>query len=114
MRSLARKLLVWPTLVLSLLVAGRLLFGREFRLPTTTLVFRDDGGISTLDNSHTNSQQDAGPPGPPVYAAGMYMAGRQPRNESACRWYQGLPDVLSYPPSRLTWSPEIGEKSPYR
>ncbi|XP_018353350.1 PREDICTED: beta-1,4-glucuronyltransferase 1-like isoform X2 [Trachymyrmex septentrionalis] len=114
MRSLARKLLVWPaTLVLSLL-AFRLLFGRDFRLPTTTLVFHDDGDISTLDNSHINSQQDAGPPGPPVYAAGMYMAGQQPRNESACRWYHGLPDVLSYPSSRLTWSSEIGEKSPYR
>ncbi|KAG5317098.1 B4GA1 glucuronyltransferase, partial [Acromyrmex heyeri] len=114
MRSLARKLLIWPaTLVLSLL-AFRLLFGRDFRLPTTTLVFRDDGDISTLDNSHINSQQDAGPPGPPVYAAGMYMAGQRPRNESACRWYHGLPDVLSYPPSRLTWSSEIGEKSPYR
>ncbi|KAG5311768.1 B4GA1 glucuronyltransferase, partial [Acromyrmex insinuator] len=114
MRSLARKLLIWPaTLVLSLL-AFRLLFGRDFRLPTTTLVFHDDGDISTLDNSHINSQQDAGPPGPPVYAAGMYMAGQRPRNESACRWYHGLPDVLSYPPSRLTWSSEIGEKSPYR
>ncbi|XP_018362596.1 PREDICTED: beta-1,4-glucuronyltransferase 1-like isoform X2 [Trachymyrmex cornetzi] len=60
------------------------------------------------------TEQDAGPPGPPVYAAGMYMAGQRPRNESACRWYHGLPDVLSYPPSRLTWSSEIGEKSPYR
>ncbi|XP_011707767.1 PREDICTED: beta-1,4-glucuronyltransferase 1-like [Wasmannia auropunctata] len=114
MRSLARKLLVWPTLVLSFLVAVRLLFGRDFRLPTSTLVFRDDGGISTLDSSHANSHQDAGPPGPPAYAAGVYMAGRQPSNESACRWYHGLPGVLSYPPSRLTWSPEIGEKSPYR
>ncbi|XP_024869548.1 beta-1,4-glucuronyltransferase 1-like [Temnothorax curvispinosus] len=114
MRSLARKLLVWPTLVLSLLVAVRLLFGHDFRLPTTTLIFRDDGGISALDSSHTTSQQDIGPPGPSAYAAGMYMAGRQPRNESACRWYHGLPDVLSYPPSKLTWSPEIGEKSPYR
>jgi len=114
MRSLARKVLVWSMLVLSLLVAGRLLFGRDFRLPTTTLVFRDDGSISTLDSSHMNSQQDADPPELPTYAAGMYMMGRQPHNESACRWYHGLPDVFSYPPSRLTWSPEIGEKSPYR
>ncbi|XP_012532338.1 beta-1,4-glucuronyltransferase 1 isoform X2 [Monomorium pharaonis] len=114
MRSLARKLLVWPTLVLSLLVAGRLLFGRDLRLPTTTLVYRDDGGISTLDGSHASSQQDTGPPEPPVYAAGMYMASQQPRNESACRWYHGLPDILSYPSSKLIWSPETGEKSPYR
>ncbi|KAL0117581.1 hypothetical protein PUN28_010411 [Cardiocondyla obscurior] len=114
MRSLARKLLVWPMLLLSLLVTVRLLFGRDFRLPTTTVLFRDDGGISTLDGSHTNLQQDAGPSGLPVFAPGMYMAGRQPRNESACRWYHGLPDILSYPSSRLRWSPEIGEKSPYR
>lgn len=114
MRSLARRLLVWPAFVLSLLVAGRLLFGRDFRLPTTTIVFHDDDGISIPSGGHTNSQQDSGPPGPPAYAAGMYMADRRPRNGSACRWYHGLPDVLSYPPSRLTWSPEIGEKSPYR
>ncbi|KAM0735075.1 hypothetical protein ACS0PU_011188 [Formica fusca] len=114
MRSLARRLLVWPAFVLSLLVAGRLLFGRDFRLPTTTIVFHDDDSIPIPSGGHTNSQQDSGPPGPPAYAAGMYMTGRQPRNGSACKWYHGLPDVLSYPPSKLTWSPEIGEKSPYR
>lgn len=114
MRSLARRLLVWPAFVLSLLMAGRLLFGRDFRLPTTTIVFHDDDSISIPSGGHTNSQQDSGPAGPPAYAAGMYMTGRQPHNGSACKWYHGLPDVLSYPPSRLTWSPEIGEKSPYR
>lgn len=112
MRSLARRLLIWPMLVLSLLVGGRLLFGRDIRLPTTTLVFHDDMPIS--GSNHVNSRQDAGPPDPPVYAAGIYMAGRRPYNGSVCEWYYGLPDVLSYPPSRLTWTPEIGEKSPYR
>lgn len=114
MRSLARRLLVWPAFMLSLLVVGRLLFGRDFRLPTTTIVFHEDDGISIPSGSRTNLQQDSGPSGPPAYAAGMYMAGRRPRNGSACRWYYGLPDILSYAPSRLTWSPEIGEKSPYR
>ncbi|RLU24349.1 hypothetical protein DMN91_002437 [Ooceraea biroi] len=109
MRSLARRLLVWPMLVLSLLVAGRLLFGRDVRLPTTTLIFHDDTLIPV--GNHVNLPQDADPP---AYAAGIYMAGQQPRNGSACRWYYGLPDVLSYPPFRLTWTPEIGEKSPYR
>lgn len=114
MRSLARRLLVWPAFMLSLLVVGRLLFGRDFRLSTTTIVFHEDDGISIPSGSRTNLQQDSGSSGPPAYAAGMYMAGRRPRNGSACRWYYGLPDILSYAPSRLTWSPEIGEKSPYR
>lgn len=112
MRSLARRLLVWPMLVVCLLVAGRLLFGRDVRLPTTTLLFHDD--IPILGGRHVHSQQDPGPPGPPAYAAGIYMAGRRPRNASACKWSYGLPNVLSYLPSRLTRTPEIGEKSPYR
>ncbi|XP_032683457.1 beta-1,4-glucuronyltransferase 1-like [Odontomachus brunneus] len=110
MRSLARRLLVWSALVLSLLVVGRLLFGYDFR-QSSGLVLRDEG--ISIPDSHANPQQDA-QPGPPVYSAGMYMAGRRPHNTSVCRWYYGLPEVLSYPPSRLTWSPEIGEKSPYR
>jgi hypothetical protein len=116
MRSLARRLLVWSALVLSLLVVGRLLFGRDFRLPTTMIVLHDDGDISIpiLDSGHVNLQQDDSSPGPSAYAAGTYMTGRQPRNESACKWYHGLPDVLSYLPSRLAGTPEIGEKSLYR
>lgn len=110
MRNLARRLLVWPALLLSLLVAGRLLFGHDLRVPSTH-VLRDDG-ISISGSEYGNLRQDTAPPGPPAYAAGMYMAGRRPRNGSDCRWYHGLPDVLSYPPSKLTWSPEIGEKSP--
>ncbi|XP_020292779.1 beta-1,4-glucuronyltransferase 1-like isoform X2 [Pseudomyrmex gracilis] len=111
MRNLARRLLVWLTLALSFLLATRLLFGHDSRVPptTTTILFGDV--IPITDRSHVNSQQAVRPPS---YTAGMYMAGRQPRNESACKWYHGLPDELSYPPSRLTWSPETGEKSPYR
>lgn len=112
MRSLARRLLVWLVLALSLLVAGRLLFGRDLRLPPTPV--RDDSVPITSDSGQASPQQDALPPGPPSYAAGMYMAGRRPGNGSACRWYHGLPDVLSYTPATLAWSPEIGEKSPYR
>jgi len=117
MRSLARRLLVWSALVLSLLVIGRLLFGRDFRLPTTTIALHDDGDVSIpmiLDSSHVNLQQDDSSPGPSAYVAGTYMTGRRPRNESACKWYYGLPDVLSYSLSRLAGTPEIGEKSLYR
>ncbi|XP_025158248.1 beta-1,4-glucuronyltransferase 1 isoform X2 [Harpegnathos saltator] len=109
MRSLARRLLVWSALVLSFLVVGRLLFGRDFR--QSSLVPRDEG--ISIPGSRANPQQDA-QPGLSAYSAGIYMAGRRSHNASVCRWYHGLPDVLSYPPSRLTWSPEIGEKSPYR
>ncbi|KAK2574942.1 hypothetical protein KPH14_008707 [Odynerus spinipes] len=42
------------------------------------------------------------------------MAGRLPGNESSCIWYHGLPRSLSYPSSKISWTPEIGEKSPYR
>lgn len=114
MRSFARRVLIWPVLVLSFLLAGRLLFGRDLRLPHSTLVVQDDGVPIPPGSGQANTQQDAMPQGPPSYAAGMYMAGRQPDNGSACKWYHSLPEVLSYPPSRLTWSPEIGEKSPYR
>ncbi|XP_018401811.1 PREDICTED: beta-1,4-glucuronyltransferase 1-like [Cyphomyrmex costatus] len=77
--------------------------------------------LDRREDQRTTGEHDASPPvgavdDPPVYTAGMYMAGQRPRNhnESACRWYHGLPDVLSYPSSRLTWSPEIGKKSSYR
>ena len=116
MRSLARRLLVWSALVLSLLMVGRLLFGRDLHLPTTTTVLHDNGDISipVLDSSHVSMQQDDSSPGPLAYTAGAYMTGRRPRNESACKWYYGLPDILSYSPSRLSGTPEIGEQSLYR
>ncbi|XP_012261566.2 beta-1,4-glucuronyltransferase 1-like [Athalia rosae] len=49
-----------------------------------------------------------------AYAAGVYMAGRRPGNVSGCGWAYGLPHSLSYSSSKVTWSPEAGEKGPYR
>lgn len=66
-----------------------------------------------ISNSHRNSERDA-QSGRSTFVAGTYMAGQRPRNDSYCRWYHGLPRVLSYPASAVIWRPEIGEKSPYR
>ncbi|XP_015514841.2 beta-1,4-glucuronyltransferase 1 [Neodiprion lecontei] len=49
-----------------------------------------------------------------VYAAGVYMAGRRPRNLTFCEWAHGLPRSLSYTSADIAWSPEAGEKGPYR
>ena len=49
-----------------------------------------------------------------MYAAGMYMSGRQPENTTFCKWYYNLPQALSYSSSKVIWSPEAGNKGPYR
>lgn len=108
MRCSGRRVLLWFGLVLLLGLVGRLLVSRGFRQPIP-LIGNDD--ILT-PKSHLSSRQRAQTVAP-AFVAGMYMAGLQPRN-SSCRWYHGLPDVISYPASKVTWSPEIGEKSPYR
>lgn len=42
------------------------------------------------------------------------MAGTQPKNSSFCNWNYNLPQEFSYSPSKIIWSPEAGEKGPYR
>ncbi|XP_026672464.1 beta-1,4-glucuronyltransferase 1-like, partial [Ceratina calcarata] len=73
-----------------------------------------NGDTDALIKRTQPSPQQDGQPEAFVFSAGMHMAGLQPRNKSHCTWHYGLPDVLSYPASKITWSPEIGEKSPYR
>ncbi|XP_076237041.1 beta-1,4-glucuronyltransferase 1 [Calliopsis andreniformis] len=109
MRWTGRRLLLWLCVSLLLALMGRLLVSRGIRLSNLT-IGNDD---IPMPKGHTAPQQDQ-PAGAPAFAAGMYMAGLRPRNRSSCRWYHGLPDVISYSASKVSWSPEIGEKSPYR
>lgn len=109
MRCSGRRLLIWSSLTFLLVLVGRLLVTRGYRLPVLTIGNND----TPIAKSPSSSQQDV-ETGEPAFVAGTYMVGRQPGNESSCRWYHGLPGTLSYPASELTWSPEIGEKSPYR
>ncbi|CAL7941803.1 unnamed protein product [Xylocopa violacea] len=110
MRCSGRRFLIWLSLMVLLVLIGRLLLNRVFYLPVL-IISTDDVVIPV--RSHPSTQQDAQVEAP-AFAAGMHMAGLQPGNKRFCRWYHGLPDVLSYPASKVTWSPEIGEKSPYR
>ncbi|XP_029048405.1 beta-1,4-glucuronyltransferase 1-like [Osmia bicornis bicornis] len=109
MRCSGRKLLIWSSLTFLLIFVGRLLVNRVFYLPIL-MIGNDEILIS---NSHPNSERDTRY-GRPTFVAGTYMAGQRPRNDSYCRWYHGLPRVLSYPGFAVIRRPEIGEKSPYR
>ena len=109
MRWSGRRLLLWLSIVLLFVLIGRLLVDRGFR-PQIQVTGNDD--ILT-PMGYSSPQQDE-QTGAPPFVAGTYMADLQARNRSSCRWYHGLPDVISYPASKVTWSPEIGEKSPYR
>ncbi|XP_054010778.1 beta-1,4-glucuronyltransferase 1-like [Hylaeus anthracinus] len=110
MRCSGKRVLLWLLPVLLLILVGRLLVGRGHSQPIPVLlddVLTPKSYFSS--QRHSQRMQTAAP----AFTAGMYMVGLQPRN-SSCRWYHGLPDVISYPASKVTWSPEIGEKSPYR
>ncbi|XP_043524146.1 beta-1,4-glucuronyltransferase 1-like isoform X4 [Frieseomelitta varia] len=109
MRCFGRKFLIWLSLMFLFILVGRLLVNRGFYLPILIISTSD----ILIPKSYSSSQQDV-QTGAFAFAAGMYMAGLQPRNRSFCRWYHGLPNMLSYPASKVSWSPEIGEKSPYR
>ncbi|XP_031844959.1 beta-1,4-glucuronyltransferase 1 isoform X1 [Nomia melanderi] len=117
MRCSGRRLLLWLGVAVPLVIAGRFLVNRGYRKPVPEPGNEEDDddeqpSISKSPSS-SSSPRDEPPARAPAFVAGMYMAGQQPRNNS-CRWYHGLPDVISYPASKVTWSPEIGEKSPYR
>ncbi|KAK1124047.1 hypothetical protein K0M31_007073 [Melipona bicolor] len=109
MRFFGRKFLIWLSLMFLFILVGRLLVNRGFYLPILIISTSD----ILIPKSYSSSQQDV-QTGAFAFAAGMYMAGLQPRNRSFCRWYHGLPNMLSYSASKVSWSPEIGEKSPYR
>ncbi|XP_060819531.1 beta-1,4-glucuronyltransferase 1-like [Bombus pascuorum] len=109
MRCSGRKFLIWLSLMFFFLLIGRLLIDRGFDLPILVIGTSD----ILIPKTYSSFQQDV-QTGALAFVAGMYMAGLQPRNKSFCRWYHGLPNMLSYPASKVTWSPEIGEKSPYR
>ncbi|XP_076638900.1 beta-1,4-glucuronyltransferase 1 [Colletes latitarsis] len=110
MRCSGRRLLLWlgPGFTFLLVLVGRLLVGRGFGQPIPVI----GNDVVLTPKGHSILRQRAETVAP-AFVAGTYMAGLQPRN-SSCRWYHGLPDVISYPASKVTWSPEIGEKSPYR
>ncbi|CAD1480378.1 unnamed protein product [Heterotrigona itama] len=110
MRCFGRKFLIWLSLMFLFILVGRLLVNRGFYLPILIISTSD----ILIPKSYSSSQQDVQTGGAFAFVAGMYMAGLQPRNRSFCRWYHGLPNMLSYPASKVSWSPEIGEKSPYR
>ncbi|XP_033342144.1 beta-1,4-glucuronyltransferase 1 [Megalopta genalis] len=122
MRCSGRRLLAWLGVAVPLVLVGRLLVNRGYRSPIPEIDNDDDDENNNNHNidivalskqSTTTSRRKETVTRPPAFVAGMYMAGQQPRNNS-CRWYHGLPDVITYPSSKVTWSPEIGEKSPYR
>ncbi|XP_051171204.1 beta-1,4-glucuronyltransferase 1-like [Leptopilina boulardi] len=52
--------------------------------------------------------------GAPLYAAGSYMAGKQMKNLSFCNWHYSLPHEFFYSSSEIIFSPEAGDKGPYR
>ncbi|XP_066594015.1 beta-1,4-glucuronyltransferase 1-like [Prorops nasuta] len=111
MRAYIRRLVLWSSLAISLLVAGRLLSSKGLQLPV--LVIGNEEEVFGSSSRPPTQQQDV-PIGAPAYAAGMYMAGQRPKNNTSCYWYYALPDVLSYHPSKVAWSPETRERSPYR
>ncbi|OAD59524.1 hypothetical protein WN48_09047, partial [Eufriesea mexicana] len=109
MRFSGRKFLIWLSLTFLFILIGRLIVNRVFYVPVVIIGTND----ILIPKSYSSSQQEV-QTGALAYAAGIYMAGLQTRNKSFCKWYHGLPNVLSYPASKITWTPEIGEKSPYR
>ncbi|KAG7207121.1 hypothetical protein KM043_000996 [Ampulex compressa] len=120
-RGSRRRLLIWPFLALCFLLAGRLLLlDRELRPESPLLAGRDDLSISGARSRSPARLVDGrerkaeGSEGQAAYAAGSYMAGRWPGNRTSCAWQHGLPRALSYSDSKLHWSPEKGESSPYR
>lgn len=110
MRWTGRRILFWLAVSLLFALILRLLVIRGSRLSSRTMIGNDD-----IRMSHRRSivHQDTAA-GAPSFAAGTYMAGLRPGNGSSCRWYHGLPDVISYTAAEVSCSPEIGEKSPYR
>ncbi|XP_076386660.1 beta-1,4-glucuronyltransferase 1 isoform X2 [Megachile rotundata] len=82
----------------------------QTRLHSSIMIGNDNVLISKRQANTQHHTQ----PAASTFVPGAYMAGLQPGNDSSCRWYHGLPRVLSYPASKVIWSPEIGEKSPYR
>ncbi|KZC09948.1 N-acetyllactosaminide beta-1,3-N-acetylglucosaminyltransferase [Dufourea novaeangliae] len=126
MRCSGRRLLLWLAVVVPIVLLVRHMVNRGYRNGIPEIGNDDDDDNNNDDHVvvHTAKSQrissrpkNAVIPQPaittPVFVAGMYMAGEPPGN-STCRWYHGLPDSITYPSSIVTWSPEIGEKSPYR
>ncbi|XP_043501473.1 beta-1,4-glucuronyltransferase 1-like isoform X2 [Polistes fuscatus] len=112
-----RSIIVWLTLAFFLLFVCRLLLDRGYRLHLLSIENAKERSYA-IKKSRVQSLsyrgEDVSPGGTSAYIAGAYMAGRSSGNESSCIWYYGLPRSLSYPSSKINWTPEIGEKSPYR
>ncbi|XP_014614590.1 PREDICTED: beta-1,4-glucuronyltransferase 1-like isoform X2 [Polistes canadensis] len=113
-----RSIIVWFTLAFFLLFVCRLLLDRGYRLHLLSIENSKERSYA-IKKSRVQSLsyrgEDVLPGGTSAYIAGAYMAGRRSSgNESSCIWYYGLPRSLSYPSSQINWTPEIGEKSPYR
>lgn len=129
-----RSIVLWLIPGLSLLLACRLLLDRDYRrlqlfgiegeigagTREEGVEEKAEGGSFLSGNSRPfNVGEDDGGGRKnggvsSAYIAGAYMAERLPENESSCIWYHGLPRFFSYPSSKISWTPEIGEKSPYR
>ncbi|XP_043669492.1 beta-1,4-glucuronyltransferase 1-like isoform X1 [Vespula pensylvanica] len=112
-----RSIIVWMTLAFFLLFVCRLLLDRGYRLHLLSIENSKERSYSLSvrkNRAQLLNYREDGQGRTSAYIAGAYMAGRPSGNGSSCIWYYGLPHSLSYPSSKISWTPEIGEKSPYR
>ncbi|XP_015593298.1 beta-1,4-glucuronyltransferase 1 [Cephus cinctus] len=117
MRARTRRLLTWLTGVPILILLALRLLSKGFLPVFGTSGKRQEphsAGIPGLLRRQQHSHRPRDESRPPAYTAGLYMTGRRPGNVSACQWRYGLPHSLSYPVKNLEWSPEAGERGPYR
>lgn len=109
---------MWLTLAFFLLFVCRLLLDRGYRLHLLSIENTKERSYSLSVRKSRgellNYRENVQGGGKSSYIAGAYMAGRPSGNGSSCIWYYGLPRSLSYTSSKINWTPEIGEKSPYR
>lgn len=103
MRRSARKLSLLILCIALFLIGAHLLNNRRISLLGWKIV-------TEIDRTGPDQLQDVSL----AYAAGVYMAGQRPKNTSSCLWSYGLPNSLSYSQKKVSWTPEAGEKGPYR
>lgn len=105
MRQISRRLLLWTCGLTALVVFAHLYATRRSFVIEWSNKQSDKQAIVVAEQIQEGSL---------AYAAGVYMAGRIPGNASSCGWSYGLPNSLVYSSRKLSWTPETGEKGPYR